>query len=355
MARLTFEEWQKSSFCSGLYGGRSIAELAWHARDTEVAALESELAALRALGPCGKHPAMFLIYDNCHHCCQHQETNGKLPHDCTPICTLCAELAELRQQRNDARSEWTAQKTLSATLETELDKMGQGQIELAHELCEAQAGLAALLAPGPCGKHPKIFWEIKKTGAHNLRTGKEIMVAHCSLCAELVLEKAAALNIAANQCDDVPNEARDRILALISPADQKALDVYVAKLRAEINDLQERLDGVCLILDCGHFQANLIGDDWGHFHCSVCREIEKTVADKVRAATDELRQENHRLKLNLVEPTIQHRIAAAVLAESEWWAERIKLIRLGSGNGLSLYEEMRLAANRQAAGGSHDK
>jgi hypothetical protein len=64
--------------------------MGWHARDVEI-------EALRAPGPCGKHPAMFW------------NTKTRCPHkkgtvcDCPPpgYCTLCAELAAL-QSRIDA-------------------------------------------------------------------------------------------------------------------------------------------------------------------------------------------------------------------------------------------------------------
>jgi hypothetical protein len=174
--------------------------------------LEAELAALRAPGPCGKHPKMFLAHDNCHHCCQHQETNGKLPHDCTPVCTLCADLA----------------------------------LEKAAALRMA-ADFVRNLHKDP----------------------RELDLDYAERC---------VLQVVAKRMED----------ALISPTDKKAFDAYGA----------------------------------GIFAAGVSRgcEIEAAkVADKV---------------------------AAAMLAESEWWREHPCVY------GCEVCRE-RLAANRQAVGGSH--
>jgi hypothetical protein len=66
-------------------------------RDEILQGFDAGTASQREVMACG-HPKACLDHD-CHHCCQFQESNGKLPHDCKVICTACEEVRQLRAGR----------------------------------------------------------------------------------------------------------------------------------------------------------------------------------------------------------------------------------------------------------------
>ncbi len=141
---LTFEEWWEQDG-QKYYGLKDLAACAWRTRDAEIAAVEREMEELRAPGPCGKHPLVCYDYSKCHHCCQFQETNGKMPHDCTPVCTACealaaSEAAAYREAANEVRQYRLTDKASSSELGKDInDFMESLQADILAKITPDQA------------------------------------------------------------------------------------------------------------------------------------------------------------------------------------------------------------------------
>jgi hypothetical protein len=159
----TFKEWEKS-------GLHTLAD-AWNA---------GLHAALASKPVAGKTDALDMYYRQKDGCKIHGDGHGK-------ICLRCVDEALASKEAEIAN--WK-------------DISGQ-----AHDVAEElQKELAELRSPGPCGKHPKMFYHTHTDSCYGKipeteGTGEYLrcrLVAGCTLCAELASAEArieAAVNV----------------------------------------------------------------------------------------------------------------------------------------------------------------
>ena len=121
--------------------------------------------------------------------------------------------------------------------------------ERTYTQAEVDSEIAKLHEPGPCGKHPRMFWKETPQGSALMGTsythGEIVSGGHCTLCAELDeklrLERAVVMQKAGYLFLDWADQAGVRVeesvvrqrLADATSADQSALDGHDVELEGK--------------------------------------------------------------------------------------------------------------------------
>jgi hypothetical protein len=135
----------------------------------------------------------------------------------------------------------------------------------------------------------------------------------------------------------------------------------------EIKHLSEQIEELHMKMDCGHLQANLIGDDWGHFRCTVCAQIKAERAAALQEAIalppsaysicyepgqvseEGVKKSDILALIDFVSQSALDRVVAqAVLASTETILAMWNTQGYGQGHGFSLWLKQLLDYNRAA-------